>query len=164
MTEQQMVKFRDRIDPALEPGEQLLDVAVIYPTRGLQAVGISAVTRAAAEAIAEIGAVKGQTGSIAHTFPTSRPGYINTLAVTDKRVLILRTQPGHSAARVAKGLTMKPEVIWQVPRSYVTGVESRPRLQLLAKFRLHFADSSSVSVMTLRRRTIEALAMVLGKR
>jgi hypothetical protein len=37
-----------------------------------------------------------------------------------------------------------------------------PRLQLLAKFRLHFADGSTVAVMTARRRNIEALSSVLG--
>ncbi len=130
---------------------------------GLQAAG-AGVTAAAAEAIAGIGAVKGEAGSIAKTFPSSEPGYILTMAVTNQRVLVVRTQPGHSAARVAKGLTTKSQVVWQAPRSSVTGIERRPRLQLLAKFRMHFIDGSSVSAMTLRRRTIDSLAQVLGAR
>jgi hypothetical protein len=32
----------------------------------------------------------------------------------------------------------------------------------MAKFRLHFEDGSSVSVLTMRRRSIDSLAAVLG--
>ena len=162
MTQRHAAKLRDRIDPLLGPGEQMLDAGVIYPTRGLEVVGMEPLTKAAAEAIARVGAVKGMPGGFAESFPENKPGYINTMVLTDKRVLIVRTQPGHSEARVAKGLTMKPTVIWEVPRSHVSGIERRPRLQLLAKFRLHFIDGSSVSAMTVRRHTIDAFAQVLG--
>jgi len=32
----------------------------------------------------------------------------------------------------------------------------------MAKFRLHFEDGSSVSILTMRRRSIDSLANVLG--
>ena len=114
-------------------------------------------------AIAGIGAVKGGPGSVADGFPSSPPGvWISLLCVTDKRVFFVLTAPGYSEARADKGLSTRPRMLWQVPRSSVAGVERRPRLQVMAKFRIHFTDGSSASVLTMRRGTIESLSSVLG--
>jgi hypothetical protein len=52
-------------------------------------------------------------------------------------------------------------VTWAVPRQYVVRVERRPRFQMMARFRLHFADGSYVGLYTLHRRSIEAFAALL---
>jgi hypothetical protein len=74
------------------------------------------------------------------------------LTVTDRRVLFLYADPARKSARL----------FWQAPRSAVLQVERRPRLQVMAKFRMHFEDGSSVSMLTMRRRSIDSLAGVLG--
>jgi hypothetical protein len=58
MTQQQTDKFPQPAEPMLEPGEQLLDVAVIQPTRRAQGAGLG-LTQAAGAALAGIGAVEG---------------------------------------------------------------------------------------------------------
>ncbi len=162
MTEQQTSKFRNQAEPMLEPGEQLLDIAVIQPARGARSAGIG-LTAVVGEAIAGIRAVKGGPGSLADGFPGSPPGvWICLLCVTDRRVFFILTPPGYTEARAAKGLSQPPRLLWQVPRSSVAGIERRPRLQLMAKFRIHFTDGSSASVMTMRRGTIESLSSLLG--
>jgi hypothetical protein len=161
MTQEQTDKYRNQAEPLLEAGEQLLDIAVIVPTKGARSVGLGA-TRAVGEGIAGIGAVKGGPGSIANDFPPTQTGWYHLLCVTDRRVFLVLTPPGHSEARVAKGLSPPPRLAWQAPRASVVGVEGRPRLQMMAKFRLHFVDGSSVSVLTMRKRTVESLAGVLG--
>jgi hypothetical protein len=154
VTELQVTKFGRLAAPHLEPAEQVLDMASVVPTRGAQGLG-SGLTKAAGEALAQVGAVRGGQGSIADAFPHNLPqASFRLLCVTDRRVLFLLSTDVRRTARL----------VWQVPRSAVTGVERRPRLQLMAKFRLHFADGSSTSVMTMRRRTIESLAAVLGRR
>ena len=161
MTEKQTAKYRSHVEPMLQPGEQLLDIAVVVPTKGARNVGLGA-TRAVAEAIAGIGAVKGGPGSIADAFPSTQEGWYHLLCVTDRRVFLVLSPPGHSEARVAKGLSSPPRLAWQVARASVVGVERRPRLQLMAKFRVRFVDGSSVSVLTMRRRTLDSLAGILG--
>ena len=163
MTQKQTTRFRNQAEPMLEPGESLLDIAVIQPARGATSVGLG-LAGLAGDAIAGIGAVKGGQGSLANGFPEnmSSAAWLSLLCVTDRRVLFVLTQPGYSEARAAKGLSKPPRLVWQVPRSFVAGIERRPRLQLMAKFRIHFVDGSSASVMTMRRRTIESLSSVLG--
>lgn len=41
-------------------------------------------------------------------------------------------------------------------------VERRPRLQLMARFRVHYADGSRLALLTFRRRTVEGFRAVLG--
>jgi hypothetical protein len=153
MPESLVHKYGPLAAPFLEPGERILDVASIVPARGARGVGLGA-SRAAGEAIAQAGAVKGGQGSIADSFPHGLPqAWTRLLCATDRRLLFLLVSPGtHREA----------QVIWQVPRSAVVGVERRPRLQLMARFRLHFTDGSSAAVMTFRRRTIDSLAGALG--
>ena len=161
MSEQHVRKFRDLVARFLEPGEEILDIAPIQPTRGASVSGYG-MTRVVGEAIAGIGAVKGGPGSIAASFPDAPGIAAKLLCATDRRALFVLAPSTHSAEREAKGLSPAPRLLWAVPRSYVAGVERRPRLQMMAKLRLHFVDGSSVSVMTMRRGTIESLAGVLG--
>jgi hypothetical protein len=150
MPEPQLKKFGHLASAHLEPGEQLLDIAVVQPLRG--AAGGVGVTGLIGSAIASIGAAKGGKGSIADSFPHDLPLGTNMLTVTDRRVLFLYADATRKTARP----------LWGVPRSAVLGVEGRPRLQVMAKFRLHFEDGSSVSILTMRRRSIDSLTSVLG--
>ena len=150
MPEPQLKKFGHLASPHLEPGEQLLDIAVVQPLRGASGVGFG-MARAVGSAIAQVGAVKGAKGTIADTFPHDLPLGTNMLTITDRRVLFLYTDTRKTA---------RP--LWGAPRSAVVGVELRPRLQVMAKFRLHFEDGSSVSILTMRRRSIDSLTSVLG--
>ena len=149
MPEPQLKNFGHKATPHLEPGERLLDIAVVQPLRGAGGVGVTGLV---GSAIASIGAVKGGKGTIADGFPHDLPVGTNMLTVTDKRVLLLYAGPARKSA----------QLIWQSPRSAVLQVERRPRLQVMAKFRLHFEDGSSVSVLTMRRQSIDSLAGVLG--
>jgi hypothetical protein len=151
MPEPQVKKFGHLTGAHLEPGEQLLDIAVVQPLRGASGVGFG-VARAVGSAIAQVGAVKGGKGTIADSFPHDLPLGTNMLTVTDKRVLFLYADATRKTARP----------LWGVPRSAVLGVERRPRLQVMAKFRLHFEDGSSVSILTMRRRSIDSLTSILG--
>ena len=149
MPEPQLKNFGHLATPHLEPGERLLDIAVVQPLRGAGGVGVTGLV---GSAIASIGAVKGGKGTIADGFPHDLPVGTNMLTVTDKRVQLLYAGPARKSA----------QLIWQSPRSAVLQVERRPRLQVMAKFRLHFEDGSSVSVLTMRRQSIDSLASVLG--
>jgi hypothetical protein len=151
MPEPQLKKFGHLVTPLLEPGEQLPDIAVVQPLRGAGGVGVTGVI---GSAIASVGAVKGGKGSIADSFPHDLPLGTSMLTVTDRRVLFLYADPARKSA----------QLLWQAPRSAVLDVERRLRLQVMAKFRLHFEDGSSVSVLTMRRRSIDSLASVLGSR
>jgi len=139
------------IVPLLEPGESLLDAAVIQPTAGVQADGVYGPV---ATRIARTGAVRGGDRSMARGFPiVSSATEQMVLGVTDRRVTVQLVPVDRSGA----------QPLWVLPRSAVVGVERRRRSQLMAKFRLHFADGSSVSIMTMRRGTIESLADHLGR-
>ena len=70
------------------------------------------------------------------------------LRVTDQGVGLVRSLDGTP--------------VWEVPRSWVTRVERRPRTQLMARFRLHFADGSWLAFLTMRRRTIEQFRELIG--
>lgn len=150
MPEPQLKKFGELVTAHLEPDERLLDIGVVQPLRGAGAVGLGA-PRVLGEAIAQMGAVKGGRGSIGDGFPHDLPIGTDLLCVTDRRVLFLYLGPARKGA----------QILWQAPRSTVVKIERRPRLQVMAKFRLHFEDGSSASVLTMRRRTIESLAAAL---
>ncbi|MBE8477071.1 hypothetical protein [Streptomyces justiciae] len=49
-----------------------------------------------------------------------------------------------------------------MPRAWVVRVERRPRLQLPARFRLHYADGSWLAFMTARRGTVEGFQALIG--
>lgn len=146
-------KFGHLAAAHLAPAEQLLDVVPVVPLRGAHVVGAQGLVKEAGSALAQLGAVKGGQGSIAEAFPHPLPqAATRLLCVTDQRLLLLVSTPARKSAELA----------WQLPRSLLTRIERRLRLQLLAKFRLHFADGSSVSILTTRRRNVESLARALG--
>ncbi len=149
MPEPQLKNFGHLATPHLEPGEKLLDIAVVQPLRGAGGVGVTGLI---GSAIASIGAVKGGKGTIADGFPHDLPVGTNMLTVTDRRVLLLNAGPARKSAKL----------FWQSPRSAVLQVERRPRLQVMAKFRLRFEDGSAVSILTMRRGKIDSLAGFLG--
>jgi hypothetical protein len=153
MSQRLLQKLTHVITPHLESGESLLNVASANPVKGASALGIPGPGRALGVAIARIGAVKGGAGSIAETFPYDLPvAYLRLLAVTSGRVLFLTVDPARKHA----------ELLWHIPRDKVTGIEKKPRLQIMAKFALHFSDESSVSLLTFRQGTVASLAEILG--
>jgi hypothetical protein len=154
MTEKLISRYGRTIEPQLTPDERLLDVAVIQPVAGVRgSVGPSAVM---AEALVRrVGAMGGGTASLADRFPAERPFGVlqRVLWVSDRRV-------GFTGSRGSR----EPGVLlWSVPRAWVVRVERRPRVQAMARFRLHFADGSFVAALTMRRRTVESLADLLGR-
>lgn len=159
----QVEKLANLVRPQLRPSEHVLEIVMpVLPVRGgarsaLPAAalgpnlgaGIGSMT---GNWLAQIGAVTGGKGSIADTFPHHLPPG-KALCATDQRLLFLLYSPARKTA----------QVVWEIPKELVQGVQRRPRLQLLARFRLHFTDGSSVAVMTPRRRNIESLAASLGR-
>lgn len=154
MTEALLNRYRTAVEPLLEPGERLLDVATVVPVAGARGIGDGAGARVGNK-LGQLGAVSGQSGSLASGFPTTT-GEVRTrlLAVTDRRTAFVTASPDVRKAG---------RLLWHAPRQAVLRVERRPRLQAMARFRLHFADGSAVSLYTARRRTIEALADHLGR-
>ena len=153
MTAKQVDRFGHLAVPYLEQGEQVLDIAFVVPTRGAHGAG-AGLARAVGEQVGQIGAVTGEKGSIADGFPHHLPqASTRLLCATDKRLLFLLADPART----------KAQATWQVPRDWVRGVQRLPRLQLMARFRVHFTDGSSVSVLTTRRGTIDSLAGCLGR-
>jgi hypothetical protein len=156
-------QLSDLVTPHLRPSEQVLEVVMpVVPVRGGRGARLPVAGAAPAAAagigglagnrLAQIGAVKGGKGSIADTFPHHLPPG-KALCATNQRLLFLLVNRARKTA----------QLMWEVPRELVRGVERRPRLQLLARFRLHFTDGSSVAIMTPHRRDIEALAVSLGR-
>ncbi|MEU8922364.1 hypothetical protein AB0D10_15720 [Kitasatospora sp. NPDC048545] len=153
MTDKLVHRYRQAVEPLLAVGERMLDVATVYPVAGAEGLG-DGLGAKLGNKLSRIGAVSGETGSLAQSFPTGEGAAMHKLLlVTDRRVAFVSTSDIRKAG----------EVHWHVPRHFVTRVERRPRLQAMARFRLHFADGSAVSALTLRRRTIEALADQLGR-
>ncbi|MFF2075922.1 hypothetical protein ACFVXG_14330 [Kitasatospora sp. NPDC058162] len=154
MTEALMNRYRQAVAPLLEAGEQLVDVARVVPVAGAEGIGDGA-GAAIGNRLARIGAVSGEAGSIARSFPHVEGAAIaKLLVVTDRRTAYVTSGP--DVRKVGR-------LHWHVPRSAVLRVERRPRLQAMARFRLHFADGSAVSMHTMRRRTVETLADHLGR-
>lgn len=128
----------------LSPGEQLLGYASVVPAKSAKGVGISGVV--ANQLINNVGAQSGEVGSIAAGMPHSSGTLL--LRVTDQRVGLVKPLDGTP--------------VWEVPRAWVTRVERRPRTQLMARFRLHYADGSWLAFLTMRRRTIEQFRSLIG--
>ncbi|MFE9423305.1 hypothetical protein ACFYNO_10090 [Kitasatospora sp. NPDC006697] len=153
MTEALINRHRRNVDPLLEPGERLLDIASVVPVAGSHGAG-HGLGGAVGNRLAQAGAVSGGTGSIASGFPTtSGNAMARLLVVTDRRAAYVHV----------RDIRKTGQVLWHAPRQLVLRVERRPRLQAMAKFRLHFVDGSSVAIATMRRRTIEGLADHLGR-
>ncbi len=150
----------ERARPFLQEGEEIKTAEVVVcvatavgarprgvpgaPGAGLRVGG------AVGNRLARMGAVKGESDSIARSIPYQRGGIV--LGVTERRVGLW--------SGPAMG---EPAELWSAPREVVTRVQRRPRLQLLARFRLHFADGSTAAFMTPKRASIERLANLLGR-
>ena len=151
MPEQQLRNFGQLVTPHLEPGEQVLDIASVQSARASMAVMLG-MAGAAGQAVVDRAAGKAGEGTIARAFPQRfPPASTKLLCVTDRRLLFLFAGPDRKRAELA----------WQAPRSAVLRVERRPRLQIMARLRLHFSDGSSLALMTMRRRSIDSLAATL---
>lgn len=140
-------KHAAALRPSLAEGEQLLAVErvqLVAGTRGLALPGAAIGNR-----LARADATHGDDDSTARTIP-ERNGVL-LMAVTDRR-LLLRTFPPAG----------KGEELWEASRSAAGQVERRPRRQLMARFKLHFADGSSAAFITFRRAAIERLASALA--
>lgn len=128
----------------LAPGEQLLGYGSVVPAKSAKGIGIGGII--ANQLVNNIGARSGQGGSIAAGMPRTSGALL--LRVTDQRVGLVRPLDGTP--------------VWEVPRAWVVRVERRPRTQLMARFRLHYADGSWLAFLTMRRRTLEQFRALIG--
>ncbi|MFC9926356.1 hypothetical protein [Streptomyces sp. NPDC127190] len=130
----------------LTPGERLLGYGTVVPAKSAKGIGVNAGSFLGNELVNSVGAQSGRAGSIASGLPQTSGALL--LRVTDQRVGLVKPLDGTP--------------VWEVPRSWVTRVERRPRLQLMARFRLHCADGSWIAFLTMRRRTIEQFRSLIG--
>ncbi|MFJ3337171.1 hypothetical protein [Streptomyces sp. NPDC086766] len=136
----------------LSPGEQLRTYAVVIPAKSAKGMKmrVHGFGRLGGELgdylMQNVGAQSGGHGSVAAGVPGTSGALL--LRVTDQRVGLVHPLDGTP--------------VWEVPRAWVARVERRPRLQLMARFRLHFADGSWLALLTMRRRTIERFRSVIG--
>ena len=101
-------------------------------------------------ALARVGSIRGGDGSIARRVPAIRRA---TLRVSQGQISLTEVEPGARRARL----------LWTLDRRRVAGVERRPRLQQLARFRLHFEDGSWIALMTPAGADVRTLVRVLGR-
>ena len=136
----------------LTPGEQLLTYGVVVPAKSAKGVKASfhGYGRLGGQLddylTHNVGAASGGAGSIAAQMPGTSGALL--MRVTDQRVGLVRHLDGTP--------------VWEVPRTWVARVERRPRVQLMARFRLHYADGSWLAFFTMHRRTVEAFKGVIG--
>lgn len=140
--------YAARVHPFLQEGEQIEtaeNVVCVATGRGV----VRGPSGFIGDRLGRMGAVSGEPGSIARSIPYHDGGIM--LGVTDRRVGLW--------SGPAMG---EPAELWSAPRDVVARVERRPRRQMLARFRLHFADGSSTAFLTPRRATVDRLADLLG--
>ncbi|WP_225839330.1 hypothetical protein [Streptomyces sp. NK08204] len=130
----------------LAPGEQLLGYGSVVPAKSAKGVGVNIGGALANQLVNTVGAQSGGAGSIAAGMPRTSGALL--LRVTDQRVGLVKPLDGTP--------------VWEVPRAWVTRVERRPRTQLMARFRLHYADGSWLAFLTMRRRTVEQFRSLIG--
>ncbi|MFD4632444.1 hypothetical protein ACFVYR_29815 [Streptomyces sp. NPDC058284] len=132
----------------LAPGEQLLSYGIVVPVKSAEGIKIKhgkAGGKLGEHLMHRYGAQSGGAQSIAAAMPPSSGALL--MRVTDQRVGLVRPLDGAP--------------VWEIPRTWVARVERRPRLQLMARFRLHYADGTWLAFFTARRRTIEAFGTAL---
>ena len=103
------------------------------------------------EALARRGAVGGDVGSMARSLPANGEAHILVLA--ERRLLLFTQDRGHPTSPA-----------WEAPREALSRVDRLPRLQLLAKLRLRFADGSAAKFLVWSGRTTKRLQEELGSR
>ncbi|MFD7706740.1 hypothetical protein ACFV6E_10585 [Streptomyces sp. NPDC059785] len=151
MSEAMSLKERSALSQ-LAPGERLLHYGIVVPAKSAKGVkasyhGHGRLGGALGDRLVQsVGAASGGAGSIAAGLPATSGALL--MRVTDQRVGLVRHLDGTP--------------VWEVPRDWVARVERRPRLQAMARFRVHYADGSWLAFLTARRRTIEAFGTHLG--
>jgi hypothetical protein len=128
----------------LPPGERLLGYGSVVPAKSAKGIGVGA--SLGTDLVNAFGAESAAAGSIAAQMPYTSGALL--LRVTDQRVGLVQPLDGTP--------------VWEVPRAWVARVERRPRTQLMARFRLHYADGSWLAFLTMRRRTIEQFRSLIG--
>ncbi|MGW2646307.1 hypothetical protein ACWC2T_15620 [Streptomyces sp. NPDC001393] len=128
----------------LVPGERLLAYATVVPAKSAKGIGIGA--SLGNHLVNTVGAQSGGASSIAAGMPSTSGALL--MRVTDQRIGMVQPLDGTP--------------VWEVPRAWVARVERRPRTQLMARFRLHYADGSWLAFLTMRRRTIEQFRSLIG--
>ncbi|MFF1695563.1 hypothetical protein ACFVXC_18310 [Streptomyces sp. NPDC058257] len=133
----------------LAPGEQLLASGIVVPVKSAEGVKVKHGKLGGMlgdHLMHRYGAQSGGAQSIAAAMPSTSGALL--MRVTDQRVGLVRHLDGTP--------------VWEIPRTWVAQVESRPRLQLMARFRVHYADGTWLAFLTARRRTIEAFTTALN--
>lgn len=131
--------------------ERVRAVAAVVPVVGATGVtprGIAGVGAKVATNITRAGSVKG--GGLAATFPVTRNNQPLMMALTDQRMVVC----GHDE----KEPGVPKELVWECPRGAIARVERKMRTGIMARFRLHFVDGSSVALLTLFKGAITAFA------
>jgi hypothetical protein len=148
MPEVQSIQLRAALSQ-LAPGERLLAHGITVPVKSAEGVKIKHGRIGGAlgdHLMHRYGAQSGGAQSIAAAMPSTSGALL--MRVTDQRVGLVRHLDGTP--------------VWEVPRTWVTRVERRPRLQIMARFRVHYADGTWLAFLTARRRTIEAFTTALN--
>lgn len=133
----------------LEPGEQLLAYGIVVPVQSAEGIKMKHGRlggRLGDHLMHQYGARSGGAQAIAAALPPTSGALL--MRVTDQRVGLVRPVDGTP--------------VWEIPRAWAAHVERRPRLQLMARFRVHYTDGTWLAFLTARRRTIEAFATALG--
>jgi hypothetical protein len=137
--------------------------AIVVAVRYASGVGPSKMTTAVGSRLGRIGAVHGDATSLAAGIPAPpTPGIkASWLLATDRRVALASVfrQPGQGRPQPPQPL--QAWLYWEVPPAGIVRVEKRPRLQLMARFRLHFGDGSSAAFMTRRAGDVQNLRNAL---
>ena len=151
------------LSTVLDGDETLHFATIVVAVRYASGTGTSAMTTAVGSRLGRIGAVHGDATSLAAGIPAPpTPGIkASWLLATDRRVALasLFRPPGQPKAHQPGG--PRAWLYWEVPPAAIVRVEKRPRLQLMARFRLHFADGSNAAFMTRRAGDVQALRALL---
>ncbi|MEU6991005.1 hypothetical protein ABZ953_10170 [Streptomyces sp. NPDC046465] len=133
----------------LAPGEQLLSFGIVVPVKSAEGIKVKHGMiggKLGDHLMHRYGAQSGGAQSIAAAMPSTSGALL--MRVTDQRIGLVRHLDGTP--------------VWEIPRTWAAQVERRPRLQLMARFRVHYADGSWLAFLTARRRTIEAFTTALN--
>ncbi|TGB05584.1 hypothetical protein [Streptomyces sp. MZ04] len=133
----------------LAPGEQLLAYGIVVPVKSAEGIKVKHGRLGGMlgdHLMHRYGAQSGGAQSIAAAMPPASGALL--MRVTDQRVGLVGPMDGTP--------------VWEIPRAWAARVERRPRLQLMARFRVHYADGTWLAFLTARRRTIEAFTTALS--
>lgn len=137
-----------------DPVEALATVVPVWTARslhlprvpGLHATSVGRAAGLATEEVLRATGRSGRAGSTAMTLPPIRGSW---LVVTASHLALV---PG----------VVPAELAWTVTREEVAGAKPAPRIHLLHRFRLCFADGSSAAFLVLKRPAVNLFTTVLG--